>query len=82
MGTTQGRTWCRSYCAQWIVTTYMKRQDFLVLIMTGTSRLMYSGQIRWFTCDRAVVNGITICELEKEFYSEDPVWKAKDHDIL
>jgi hypothetical protein len=50
--------------------------------MIGTSRLMHYGQIGWFTRDGAAVNGTTICELEKEFDSEDPVWKAKDHDIL
>ena len=50
--------------------------------MTGTFRLMHHGQIGWFTCDGAAVNGTTICVLEKEFDSKDPVWKVEDHDIL
>lgn len=39
-------------------------------------------QIGWFTSDGAAVNGTTIRALEKDFDSETPVWKAKDHDIL
>ena len=47
-----------------------------------TSRLILLSQIGWFTCDGAAVNGMTICELENDFDSEDLVWTAKDHDIL
>jgi hypothetical protein len=47
-----------------------------------TSKVMHDGQIGWFTYDEAAVNGTTIHELEKEFDNEDPVWKARDHDIL
>jgi hypothetical protein len=35
--------------------------------------VMHDGQIDWFTCDGAAVNGTTIRELEKEFDNEDPV---------
>ncbi len=48
----------------------------------AASRLTLLLQIGWFTCDGAPVNGTTIRELETTFDSEDPVWTAKDHDIL
>ena len=56
--------------------------DLILLSMIGTSMVMRDGQIGWFTCDGAAVNGTTIHELEKEFYNKDLVWKARDHDIL
>ena len=56
--------------------------DLILLSMIGTSMVTCDGQIGWFTCDGAAVNGTTIRELEKEFDNEDLIWKARDHDIL
>ena len=56
--------------------------DLILLSTIGTSMVTRDGQISWFTCDGAAVNGTTIHELEKEFDNEDLVWKARDHDIL